>query len=141
MKNKKEKNININFKLYFSSISEKKINIVFIIFLAIFHKVISKTNTISIKVNTAGGQRVLRVHNNNAPTAAFINDIEVEIDSDYALNVISTNDIIKLSWSGNIYDCSFMFEDLNNILLALILVILNLLQSLIWEVCLKVVII
>ena len=116
MKNKKEKNICINFKLNISSLSEKKRNIIFILFVVIIHKVISKNNEIKIKVNTVGTQNVLNTDFTYAPAEAFINDTKVEIVSKYSINVISTNDIIKLSWNQNIDDCSFMFHRLNNII-------------------------
>ena len=116
MKNKKEKNICINFKLNISSLSEKKRNIIFILFVVIIHKVISKNNEIKIKVNTVGTQNILNPIFKYAPTEAFINDTNVEIDSQYSINVISTNDIIKLSWNQNIDDCSFMFQHLHNII-------------------------
>ena len=116
MKNKKEKNICINFKLNISSLSEKKRNIIFILFVVIIHKVISKNNEIKIKVNIVGTQNVLNTDFTYAPAEAFINDTKVEIVSKYSINVISTNDIIKLSWNQNIDDCSFMFHRLNNII-------------------------
>ena len=116
MKNKKEKNICINFKLNISSLSEKKRNIIFILFVVIIHKVISKNNEIKIKVNTVGTQNILNPNPKHAPTEAFINDTKVEIDSQYSINVISTNDIIKLSFNKNIDDCSFMFQHLHNII-------------------------
>ena len=116
MKNKKEKNICINFKLNISSLSEKRRNIIFILFVVIIHKAISKNNKIKIKVNTVGTQNILYHNFKYAPTEAFINDTKVEIDSQYSINVISTNDIIKLSWNQNIDDCSFMFCGLNNII-------------------------
>ena len=116
MKNKKEKNICINFKLNISSLSEKKRNIIFILFVVIIHKVISKNNEIKIKVNTVGNQHILCPNFKYAPTEAFINDTIVEIDSQYNINVISTNDIIKLSWNQNIDDYSFMFHNLYNII-------------------------
>ena len=116
MKKKKEKNICINFKLNISSLSEKKRNIIFILFVVIIHKVISKNNEIKIKVNIVGTQNVLNTDFTYAPAEAFINDTKVEIVSKYSINVISTNDIIKLSWNQNIDDCSFMFHRLNNII-------------------------
>ena len=116
MKNKKEKNICINFKLNISSLSEKKRNIIFILFVVIIHKVISKNNEIKIKVNTVGNQYILYPYFKYAPTEAFINDTKVEIDSQYRINVISTNDIIKLSFNKSIDDCSYMFQYLHNII-------------------------
>ena len=116
MKNKKEKNICINFKLNISSLSEKKRNIIFILFVVIIHKVISKNNEIKIKVNIVGTQNVLNTDFTYAPAEAFINDTKVEIDSQYSINVISTNDIIKLSFNKSIDDCSFMFYFLRNII-------------------------
>ena len=116
MKNKKEKNICINFKLNISSLSEKKRNIIIILFVVIIHKAISKNNEIKIKVNTVGTQNILYPNFKYAPTEAFINDTKVEIDSQYSINVISTNDIIKLSFNKNIDDCSFMFQHLHNII-------------------------
>ena len=116
MKNKKEKNICINFKLNISSLSEKKRNIIFILFVVIIHKVISKNNEIKIKVNIVGTQNVLNTDFTYAPAEAFINDTKVEIDSQYRINVISTNDIIKLSFNKSIDDCSFMFYFLRNII-------------------------
>ena len=116
MKNKKEKNICINFKLNISSLSEKKRNIIFILFVVIIHKVISKNNEIKIKVNIVGTQNVLNTDFTYAPAEAFINDTKVEIDSQYRINVISTNDIIKLSFNKSIDDCSYMFQYLHNII-------------------------
>ena len=76
MKNHKKKSI-------YSSISEKNRNILLIlIFIIIIRKVISKNNSILIKVNKAGKQQVLNRKFSKVPTA-FINDTKVEIDNVY----------------------------------------------------------
>ena len=109
MKNHKEKSI-------YSSISEKNRNILIIlIFILIIRKVISKNNSILIKVNEAGKQQVLNRKFSKVPTA-FINDTKVEIDNDYYIYVKTKNDIIKFSWNESIDNCSSMFEDLTNII-------------------------
>ena len=75
---------------------------------------ISKNNTIIIKLNGIGKQKILYGSFYDTPSV-LINEKETELFSNNSIQVNSSNDIIKLIWDYNLTDCDSMFYGLSNI--------------------------
>ena len=77
--------------------------------------VISKNNTIIMKLNGIGKQKILYRSFSKIPTV-LINEKETELLTNNSIQVNSTNDIIKLIWDYNLTYCNSMFYGLSNII-------------------------